>query len=89
MQEIIGQIVLYTLDNLSYCLLNDKANEDRQMTKTPKTLEEKIIEADERGGRYLAEANEAAERGNHEKAEKLYAKGQFWLDRSNKLLGNV
>lgn len=53
-----------------------------------KTLREKIIEADERGSRYLADANEAAEKGQHGKAEKLYAKGQYWLDRLNKLLGN-
>jgi hypothetical protein len=61
-------------------------HEDERMAKT---LQEKIIEAEERGGRYLADANEAAERGNHEKAEKLYAKGQFWLDRMNVLLGNA
>lgn len=58
------------------------------MAKPAKTLSEKIAEADERGGRYLADANEAAERGDHAKAEKLYEKGQFWLDRSNKLRGN-
>lgn len=52
-----------------------------------KTLSEKIADADERGNRYLADANDAAERGNSVKAEKLYAKGQFWLDRSNKLRG--
>lgn len=53
-----------------------------------KTLQEKIIEADERGGRLLADANEAAEKGKSEKAEKLYERGQYWLDRSNKLRGN-
>jgi hypothetical protein len=53
-----------------------------------KSLQEKIIEADERGGRLLADANEAAERGNHTKAEKLYERGQYWLDRSNELRGN-
>jgi hypothetical protein len=41
---------------------------------TRKTLSERIIEA--------------AERGDHVKAEKLYAKGQYWLDRYNKLAGN-
>lgn len=51
-------------------------------------LARKIIEADERGGHWLAEANQAAERGQYEKAEKLYDKSQFWLDRSNKLRGN-
>ncbi len=53
-----------------------------------KTLNERMIEADERGSRYLADANEAAERGNSAKAERLYEKGQFWLDRYNKLAGN-
>lgn len=58
------------------------------MTSKPaKTLSEKIADADARGSKILADANEAAERGDHEKAEKLYAKGQYWLDRSNKLRG--
>jgi hypothetical protein len=57
------------------------------MTHTKRTIEERIIEADERGGRFLADANEAAERGNHAKAERLYEKGQYWLDVSNKLRG--
>lgn len=56
--------------------------------KRTKTVAEKIADADEYGSRWLAAANEAAERGEHEKAERLYAKGQFWLDRANKLLGN-
>lgn len=66
------------------------------MTRQRKTPEELaafvaglVADADARGGKYLADANEAAERGNHEKAEKLYAKGQYWLDRSNKLRGNA
>lgn len=52
-----------------------------------KTLNEKIADADERGSRWLALANEASEKGQYVKAEKLYEKGQFWLDRSNKLRG--
>lgn len=56
--------------------------------KPKKSLSERIADADDRGGRYLADANEAAERGNHKKAEELYEKGQYWLDRSNKLRGN-
>lgn len=55
----------------------------------PKTLSDKIADADDRGARYLGDANEASERGNQVKAEKLYEKGQFWLDRSNKLRGNM
>lgn len=53
----------------------------------PKTLNEKIADADERGSRYLADANEAAECGKTGKAQTLYVKGQYWLDRSNKLRG--
>jgi hypothetical protein len=53
-----------------------------------KTLRERLIEAEQRGSHYLAEGNEAAEKGNHVKAEKLYEKSQFWLDRYNTLAGN-
>ena len=53
-----------------------------------KTLNEKIIEASERASHFLAEGNEAAECGKHDKAEKLYARSQHWLDRFNKLSGN-
>lgn len=59
------------------------------MAKITKTLSEKIADADQRGGDLLARANEAAERGQHEKAEKLYERGQYWLDRSNKLRGDA
>lgn len=52
-----------------------------------KTLQEKIADAEDRGNRYLADANEAAERGKQAKADKLYEKGQYWLDRANKLQG--
>jgi hypothetical protein len=57
--------------------------------KPRRTLSERIADADDRGGRYLADANEAAERGDTVKAEKLYDKVQYWLDRSNKLRGNA
>lgn len=53
-----------------------------------KTLAQKIADADEKGCFYLAEANEAGERGDKAKETKLLEKGQFWLDRLNKLLGN-
>lgn len=48
---------------------------------------DKIIRAEEFGNRYLADANEAAERGKQTKAERLYEKSQYWLDRANKLRG--
>jgi hypothetical protein len=53
-----------------------------------KTIAEKIAEADERCSRALADANEADERGQKAKAERLYAKSGFWRDRYNKLAGN-
>jgi hypothetical protein len=58
-------------------------------TDMVKTLADRIAHADMMGCKYLADANEAAERGKHEKAEKLYAKGQYWLDRYNRLVGDA
>ena len=49
----------------------------------------KIIEAEQRGSYWLAEGNDAEERGNYAKAEKCFAKAQFWLDRYNRLVGNA
>jgi hypothetical protein len=46
-----------------------------------------IIAAEELGNRHLADANEAAERGKLVKAERLYQKSQYWLDRANELRG--
>jgi hypothetical protein len=37
---------------------------------------------------HLANANEAAERGNKAKADRLYDKAQYWLDRANAAAGN-
>lgn len=50
-------------------------------------LHEKIAEAEEKGNRCLADANAASERGDKNKAERLYEKGQYWLDRANELRG--
>ena len=58
------------------------------MTRPTKTLQEKIIEAETRGNAWLADANAESERGNFDKAEKCYAKGQWWLDRYNRLTRN-
>lgn len=50
-----------------------------------------IVDGDEaqtaemHGSHYLAEANVASERGNDEKAERLYEKSQEWLDEANRL----
>jgi len=53
-----------------------------------KTLKDKIIQADMMGCKYLADANDAAENGKQDNADKLYSKGQYWLDRYNKLTRN-
>lgn len=58
------------------------------MAKAERILRDRIIDAEVRGSRWLADGNEAAEKGNATKAEKCYAKAQFWLDRYNKLAGN-
>ena len=54
---------------------------------TKKTKEDRIEEADLKGNNWLARANAASERGETEKAERMYQKGQKWLDLSNKLRG--
>lgn len=46
-----------------------------------RTLAERILDADVRASMWLADANEARERGDVALAEKRYAKSQFWLDR--------
>lgn len=57
------------------------------MARSKKPLNERIAEADTRSSQWLADGNEAAERGDHERAEFCYAKSQFWIDRLNSLLG--
>lgn len=47
-----------------------------------------VMEADHYGNAYLGDANQAAEAGQKDKADRLYTKGQFWLDRYNRLVGN-
>lgn len=49
----------------------------------------KTLDAEERANKWLADGNEAAERGNHAKAERCYEKSQYWLDRYNRLSGNA
>lgn len=59
------------------------------MPNPPKPLIERIADADARGSAWLARANEMTESGKKQQAERCYTKGQFWLDRSNKLRGNT
>lgn len=59
------------------------------MTKKP--LSERIARADELAGRYLGNYNELIESGVSEtspRAQKLFDKCQYWLDRYNLLSGN-
>lgn len=58
------------------------------MKKTTRSLHERMLEAEHRGSAWLGDANEAAERGDKAEADRCFAKGQFWLDRYNKLAGN-
>jgi hypothetical protein len=58
------------------------------MTKPQKPIADRIADADARGSAWLARANELAEAGKKQQAQRGYDKGQFWLDRSNKLRGN-
>ena len=43
---------------------------------------DKAQEYEARASKWLADANEQSERGNNEKAERLYEKAQKWLDRA-------
>lgn len=48
---------------------------------------QKAVNAERLASRWLADGNEARERGRKEIAERRYAKAQYWLDRANKLRG--
>ncbi|MBV7542214.1 hypothetical protein [Acidovorax sp. sic0104] len=60
----------------------------RKSKPPAKPLNERIADADARGGAWLAKGNELAEAGDKAQAQRCYDKVQFWLDRSNKLRGN-
>jgi hypothetical protein len=51
--------------------------------ETAQMLIDKAQLYEERASRWLADANEQAEKGNKDKAEKLYDKAQYWLDKAN------
>jgi hypothetical protein len=58
------------------------------MERSKAMTNQRALEAEVKASKWLADANEASERGQKAKAERLYAKAQFWLDRYNKLAGN-
>lgn len=47
------------------------------------------LNAETRAGQWLADGNEARDAGDNQKAERCYAKSQYWLDRYNKLTGRA
>jgi len=59
----------------------------------PRLIKHLIVEGDLaqtyelHGSHWLAEANEAQEKGQKELAEKLYDKSQYWLDKANEARG--
>ena len=57
------------------------------MRQTDEKLREKIADADVRGNEWLRKAKEAEAQGNKALAEECYRRGNYWLDRSNKLRG--
>jgi hypothetical protein len=54
-----------------------------------KTAKQRADDADARCARWLADGNEAAERGAKKTAEKCYEKSQYWLDVANRLRGDM
>ena len=54
-----------------------------------KSKHDRMIDAEQNCGKWKADGNEAEERGDYAKAEKCFAKAQFWLDRYNRLAGNA
>lgn len=52
-----------------------------------RSIHDRILDADVLSSRWLADGNEAKERGDKARAEKYYEKSQFWLDRFNLLSG--
>lgn len=56
-------------------------------SRKKRTVHERALDAEMLGSRWLADGNEAAERGNKRRAELCFDKAQYWLDRANLLTG--
>ncbi|WP_432263004.1 hypothetical protein [Cupriavidus sp. TMH.W2] len=52
-----------------------------------KSLHERKLDAETRASRWLADGNEARERGDLARADEYYAKSQYWRDRAILLAG--
>ena len=71
-------------------LIGQQRSETHDQRSHQERLSERILEADIRASQYLGDYNEVVEAsGSPIKAERLYAKSQYWLDRYNKLTGNA
>ncbi len=51
------------------------------------TVAERVLDADTKASKWLADANEARESGQLELAAKCDGRSQYWLDRFNLLSG--
>ena len=74
-----------SLDKL-YSVMHHSAMVNKRSAKMSR--QEQIARADFLASKWLADANEAAERGQKDKAERMYEKSTYWLARLNKLQGN-
>lgn len=50
-----------------------------------KSIKDKKVEAEVLCSKWVADGNEAMEKGDWNKAQRCYEKSDFWLDRVNKL----
>jgi hypothetical protein len=55
----------------------------RAMTGAAMRAAKKATNFEAKASRWLADANEASEKGQKAKAERLYEKAQYWLDKAN------
>lgn len=58
------------------------------MKKPKKSPEQRILDAETFASKALADGNEHAENGRHDKAEKCFKTSQYWLDRWVSLTGS-
>jgi len=63
----------------------EKANPDSRRVGV---ASDKAIEFEVEAARWLHEGNLAAESGEHARAERMYARSQYWHDKMNAALGN-
>ncbi len=60
-----------------------------RLQKNRLKLHNQMLYADTMGSNALANGNGASERGQKEKAQRYYDRGQYWLDRSNDLRDRI